>query len=163
MGHNSGLYNSGATGKKRQRRTAIIQENPDPADILSVVDAELKPAPEDEDGAVDEVTEKRELNTVKRLAREHTESAVKTLVTVMKSRKATHSARTQAAKALLEYGHGRPEQNIDPRSAASRDDSVRVVIFKVGDSIKEEVRVEKDVTPVAEAVEGVEILRLTDG
>ena len=46
--------------------------------------------------------------SVRALAQEHTESAVKTLVTIMEDDKAAPSARTAAASALLDRGWGRP-------------------------------------------------------
>lgn len=44
------------------------------------------------------------------LAREHTESAVRTLVGIMENGEASPSARVSAASALLDRGYGKPPQ-----------------------------------------------------
>lgn len=49
------------------------------------------------------------------LAREHTEDAVKTLVKICNDEDAPSAARTAAAVALLDRGHGRPSQNIEAK------------------------------------------------
>ena len=46
---------------------------------------------------------------VQELCQEHTQDAVLTLVDVMHDKKATGGNRIMAAKALLEYGYGRPQ------------------------------------------------------
>ena len=49
---------------------------------------------------------------VRELARQHTNEAVETLVSIMKSSKAAPAARVSAANALLDRGYGRPPQHI---------------------------------------------------
>lgn len=44
------------------------------------------------------------------LAKEHTEAALSTLVSVMKSAEATDSARVAAANSILDRGYGKPLQ-----------------------------------------------------
>lgn len=50
--------------------------------------------------------------TVRALAREHTEEAVRTLVSIMRDRRAKAQARAWAAEALLSRGWGRPESSL---------------------------------------------------
>src|SRR5687767_13140562 len=50
------------------------------------------------------------------LAQEQTEAAMKTLVEIMKDEKASHSARTAAANAVLDRGHGKPVQSNENRN-----------------------------------------------
>ena len=50
---------------------------------------------------------------VRDLAREHTEDAIKTLVSVMNSEKSTPGEKTRAAVALLDRGWGKPLQSMD--------------------------------------------------
>jgi HEAT repeat protein len=50
---------------------------------------------------------------VTELAQKHTESAVATLVTIMKDPKSNAQARASAANALLDRGYGKPQQLID--------------------------------------------------
>ena len=51
--------------------------------------------------------------TVKALAREHTEDAVRTLAEILKNGAASESSRVQAASALLDRGWGRPLQQLE--------------------------------------------------
>jgi hypothetical protein len=53
---------------------------------------------------------------LRELARSHTETAIQTLVDVMKDKKSTGSARVAAACALLDRAHGRPPTEIDLRA-----------------------------------------------
>lgn len=53
------------------------------------------------------------LGDLRDLARQHTKAALQTLVTVMKSPKATDSARVAAADAVLSRGWGRPSQHLE--------------------------------------------------
>jgi hypothetical protein len=46
------------------------------------------------------------------LAREHTESAIKTLAEIMRSKASPEAARVSAAVALLDRGYGKPAQAI---------------------------------------------------
>lgn len=50
-------------------------------------------------------------NRLSDLAREHTEVALRTLVSVMKDKKAPHAARVTAANSLLDRGYGKPVQH----------------------------------------------------
>lgn len=50
------------------------------------------------------------IENVRDLARQHTEEAIKTLVAVVKSPKASDSAKVQAATALLDRAWGKPHQ-----------------------------------------------------
>lgn len=49
---------------------------------------------------------------VRELAREHTEQALNTLVTIMGDEKANHSARVAAATQILDRGYGRAPQSL---------------------------------------------------
>lgn len=51
--------------------------------------------------------------SLKDLAREHTEDAVETLVSVMTDKDAPHPARVSAASAILDRGWGKPSQELD--------------------------------------------------
>lgn len=50
---------------------------------------------------------------VRDLARTHTTDAVKTLVTIMKDKKANAAARVAAANAILDRGYGKPPQDLN--------------------------------------------------
>ena len=47
------------------------------------------------------------------LAKEHTQSAINALVSILDDKRASASARVQAASALLDRGWGRPTQSIE--------------------------------------------------
>ena len=49
---------------------------------------------------------------IREIARQHTDAAIDTLVTVMESQEASPSARVAAATALLDRAWGRPEQSL---------------------------------------------------
>lgn len=51
------------------------------------------------------------------LAKEHTETALTALISVLKDKRASASARVQAATALLDRGWGRPHQAVAPSSS----------------------------------------------
>lgn len=53
------------------------------------------------------------LGEIREIAREHTDTAIETLVKVMNATDASPSARVAAATALLDRGWGRPAQTID--------------------------------------------------
>jgi Family of unknown function (DUF5681) len=55
----------------------------------------------------------REPAELKARARQHTATALETLVKVMTSEKATTSAKVAAARALLDRGYGRPESSVN--------------------------------------------------
>lgn len=46
------------------------------------------------------------------VAKEHTEAAIKALVAIVRNKRASASARVQAATALLDRGWGRPHQTV---------------------------------------------------
>lgn len=50
---------------------------------------------------------------IRSLARSHSETAIKTLVGIMRQPKAPAAARVRAAEALLDRGYGKPNQPID--------------------------------------------------
>ena len=52
----------------------------------------------------------KELKGIQLLAREHAPQAIKTLVEIMRSRKAAPAARATAASMLLDRGYGKPPQ-----------------------------------------------------
>lgn len=54
----------------------------------------------------------KEYPEVKAAAREHTQEAIETLVTIMKDGKQPSAARVAAANALLDRGYGRPGQHV---------------------------------------------------
>lgn len=49
---------------------------------------------------------------LKELARANTEEAIKTLVSIMRNKKASAAARVAAVAALLDRGYGKPSQSI---------------------------------------------------
>lgn len=51
--------------------------------------------------------------TIRDLARKHTEDAISTLIEIAQNKKASHSARVQAAVALLDRGWGKPAQYVE--------------------------------------------------
>ena len=53
----------------------------------------------------------KEVAEVKALARAHTTTAIETLVSIAKSKKATDAARVSACTALLDRGWGKPGQH----------------------------------------------------
>jgi hypothetical protein len=53
------------------------------------------------------------LGEIREIARQHTDTAIETLVKVMNAGDASPSARVAAATALLDRGWGRPAQTID--------------------------------------------------
>lgn len=55
------------------------------------------------------------------LARSHTETAIKTLVGIMRQPKANPSARVAAAQALLDRGWGKADQTVDVRHTVSAE------------------------------------------
>lgn len=54
------------------------------------------------------VSEKTGLARIRELADSQAPAAIKTLASLMKSRKVTPACRVSAAKAILEFAHGRP-------------------------------------------------------
>src|SRR3954452_23772884 len=56
---------------------------------------------------------------IQALAREHTTSAVETLVTIMNDQKAAPASRVSAANALLDRGYGKPPQHITGEGGVS--------------------------------------------
>lgn len=50
---------------------------------------------------------------IRSLARSHTQTAIKTLVGIMREKKAPSAARVSAAQALLDRGWGKPAQPLD--------------------------------------------------
>ncbi len=55
----------------------------------------------------------KQITDVRDAARQHTQAAVETLVSVMEDLKAPHSARVAAANGLLDRGHGKATQHIE--------------------------------------------------
>ena len=51
--------------------------------------------------------------SIKEVAQQYTEDALKTLVAVMGDETAPHAARVAAANSLLDRGHGKPRQELD--------------------------------------------------
>ncbi len=157
MGHESGLKHAGAAGLKLPREVELVPPGED-AGRLS-------------DEEILSTLEQNQLSEVRKLARAHTVTAINTLSQICKNKKLPPAPRVTAAKALLDYGHGRPGQQFDPKQAAgSSGDKLRVVILKLADGSMEEIK-ELDVTPGAapvheqiggqrSVVEGVAILEL---
>ena len=85
VGHKTGLPNAGAQGK-------IV--------------------PLDRTGVDDAFAEGAQLE-LSRLAREHTDAAIQTLVKVMRSTKAPANAKVSAATRLLEFAHGKAAQSVN--------------------------------------------------
>lgn len=55
----------------------------------------------------------KEIGYLKDLARQHTEDAIQTLVSIAKNPKSSDSARVSAATALLDRAYGRPSQYVE--------------------------------------------------
>ncbi len=154
MGHESGLEHSGAVGKKTPRDTELVEGE----DVGHLSDDQIL-----------ETLERNQLSKVKRLAGDHTEDAIRALAQIMKNKKCAPAPRVTAARALLDYAHGRPGQQFTPRESASGD-KLKIVILKLADGTTEELK-EIDVTPGAppaheqgpkSVVAGVEILELRE-
>ena len=80
------------------------------------------------------------------LAREHTEVALMTLVTIMKDKRAPASARIHAATDLLNRGHGRPQQSLEMLTSSSQ-----TPVFTTQEEINAELR-RRGLLPVLELV-----------
>jgi hypothetical protein len=65
---------------------------------------------------------------IRSLARSHTETAVNTLVSIMRQEKSPAAARVQAATALLDRGYGKPKQ---PLSGDDDGEPIHLVIERV--------------------------------
>ncbi|MEO8008213.1 MAG: HEAT repeat domain-containing protein [Betaproteobacteria bacterium] len=78
----------------------------------------------------------KEYGDIRKLAQQHTETAVATLVEIMNDVNAAPSARGSAATALLDRGWGRPEQSI---SATIAGPSYTDAIRKIADLQAEEL------------------------
>jgi hypothetical protein len=79
---------------------------------LKAADAQGRVVPLDRKG-VDEAFEQGQRLDLAELAQSHTADAIKTLVTVMKSRKSAANAKVSAATRLLEFAHGRAAQSVN--------------------------------------------------
>ncbi len=118
------------------------------------------------DDEILQTLERNQLTKVKKLAGEHTDDAIKALAGIMKNKKNPPAPRVTAARALLDYAHGRPGQQFTPRDKAS-EGGFKVVILKLSDGTQEEIQT-VDVTPGAapdhgkpqSVVEGVNVLEL---
>lgn len=55
----------------------------------------------------------KQVETIRDLARQHTEDAIGTLVSIAKNPKASDSARVQASNALLDRAWGKPAQYVE--------------------------------------------------
>ena len=67
---------------------------------------------------------------IKALARQHTETALKALVDIVRSPKTPAAARVQAATALLDRGYGKPTQHVEAKVARVSDltdDELRLI------------------------------------
>ena len=53
------------------------------------------------------------VHEVRELARKYTKDAIKTLVSIMRDPNEKSTARVRAAEAILDRGHGRPQQQVD--------------------------------------------------
>ncbi len=99
-----------------------------------------------------ETFEANQLDYVKKLARAHTADAIRVLARIMKSTAKTTPvpSKIAAAKAILEYGYGRPGSQYQPRAASEAGGpGVVVNILKVASG--EQERVEVDITPAESA------------
>lgn len=70
---------------------------------------------------------------IRDIARQHTDTAINTLVKVMNDSDATPSARVGAATALLDRGWGRPAQTIEATINPSVNDMDAALIGKAAD------------------------------
>lgn len=59
----------------------------------------------------------REVSDLRELARDHTEGAIRTIISVMNDSNATASARIAAAVALLDRGYGKPVQQVNQNTS----------------------------------------------
>lgn len=70
----------------------------------------------------------KENEELKALAREHTEAAVNTLVSIMEDTEAPHAARVTAATSILDRGHGKPKQQIEHSGDAENPVAVAISV-----------------------------------
>jgi hypothetical protein len=89
-------------------------------EIARAADGKLKPGT----GSLNPGGRSKQVREVVRLAREHTETAINTLVEIAKDPKAQAMARVHAAKTLLERGHGSPASEMDLEGFANQNVAV---------------------------------------
>ncbi len=152
MGHESGIRHAGAVGRR-------------PPSVLEQLRADVPIAERLRDEDVVTALEENQLSEVKILARRHTAVAMNTLVTICKARKnVTPAARVAAAKAILDYGHGKPGSlpAVPPGGAGADGQRIQVIIMKLADGTKEEINLDADYEVLEESptVDGVEILKM---
>jgi len=159
MGHESGLEHSGAEGDRKAREAEIAPPGTPPTERLS-------------DDQILATLEQNQLDEVKKVARKHTKGAIETLSKIMKNTNYSPAPRVTAAKAILEWGYGKPAAQSGPRQAGGGDGKMKVIILKLADGTTEEIREEVDITPGAapvhdqanrkSVVEGVAILEISE-
>jgi hypothetical protein len=154
MGHESGLEHAGAS---KVRKPAAPPSGPG-AGRLS-------------DEQILATLEQNQLDEVRKLARVHTKAALGVLAAIAKNKTYSPAPRVTAAKAILEWGYGKPAAQSGPRQVGG-DGKMRVIILKLADGTTEEIQ-EVDVTPGAapvheqvagkrSVIKGVSILELTE-
>jgi len=158
MGHETGLPHAGAVGL-RKPLNAEIETAPVGEDTGHLTDDQILAA-----------LEKNQLSEVRQLARTHTDLAIRTLAKICRSTKHAAAPRVTAARALLEWAHGKPAQQVGTRVPGSGDSKMKVIILKLSDGSTEELQ-EVDVTPGAPPIEeqlerskvpGVQILEISE-
>lgn len=75
----------------------------------------------------------KENEELKELCRTHTETAVKTLVAIMRNAKAPAAARSMCAQAILDRGHGKPTQQI--KHSGDAENPVAVMIGMAAETL----------------------------
>jgi hypothetical protein len=85
-----------------------------------------------------------EMSLVREMAQEHTDPAIQTLVDLHESEDTPPSVRRAAARDILEFGHGKPSQQIIQKGGGGNKFIVNVI--RLGDGTEE--RVEKVVGEV---------------
>jgi hypothetical protein len=128
----------------------------EPEDEVLATDAPLVPTEETgklTDDQILETLEQNQLSKVKRLAGAHTEAAIKALAQICKNKKIAPAPRVSAARALLDYAHGKPSSQQVAQPQGPGGDRVKVIILKLSDGSTEELGLETiDVTPGAPPV-----------
>jgi hypothetical protein len=100
---------------------------------------------------------KAEENEVQRLARKHTASAVAALAKIMKGKDTAAGAKVSAARAILDYGWGKPASQ-DERALRHGPEGITINIVRLSDD-RETVTVRR--VQEGEAVDAEAILEET--
>lgn len=75
--------------------------------------------------------------TLRELARTHTETALKTLVQIMRNKRYSPQARAYAANSVLDRGYGKPAQSVDLTNSDGSLSQAWMAAMKSVDDVEE--------------------------